>query len=62
MQIIFQTALNIFGSVDILPLTGVTFIFVSIGGSSLISALMMLSFFKSAELHKQSSKQWRDSE
>lgn len=62
VQIIFQTALNIFGSVDILPLTGVTFIFVSIGGSSLISALMMLSFFKSAELHKQSSKQWRDSE
>ena len=39
-----------------------TFVFVSIGGSSLISALMMLSFFKSAELHKQSSKQWRDSE
>lgn len=62
VQILFQTALNIFGSVDILPLTGVTFIFVSIGGSSLISALMMLAFFKAAELHKQSSKQWRESE
>lgn len=62
VQILFQTALNIFGSVDILPLTGVTFIFVSIGGSSLISALMMLAFFKAAELHKQSSKQWRDSD
>ena len=62
VQILFQTALNIFGSVDILPLTGVTFVFVSLGGSSLISALMMLSFFKAAELHKQSSKQWRGSE
>ncbi len=52
-MIVFQTALNILGSVDILPLTGVTFIFVSRGGTSLISAWMMLSFFKAAELRRR---------
>lgn len=62
VMLLFQSALNIFGSVDMLPLTGVTFIFVSMGGTSLISAWMMFSFFKAAELHKQSSKQWRESE
>ncbi|MEE1026943.1 MAG: FtsW/RodA/SpoVE family cell cycle protein, partial [Acutalibacteraceae bacterium] len=56
----FQSALNIFGSVDMLPLTGVTLIFVSVGGTSLISAWMILAFFKAAELHKQSSVQWRE--
>ena len=61
-MLIFQSALNIFGSVDMLPLTGVTLIFVSVGGTSLISAWLMLSFFKSAELHKQSVEQWRISE
>ena len=61
-MLIFQSALNIFGSVDMLPLTGVTLIFVSVGGSSLISAWMMISFFKAAELHKQKIIQWRDSE
>ena len=61
-MLIFQSALNIFGSVDMLPLTGVTLIFVSVGGTSLISAWMMLSFFKAAELHKQSVIQWRDGE
>ena len=33
-----QTILNVFGTVDILPLTGVTFPFVSNGGSSMMSA------------------------
>ena len=61
-MLIFQSALNIFGSVDMLPLSGVTLIFVSVGGTSLISAWLMLSFFKSAELHKQSVEQWRISE
>ncbi len=60
-MILFQSALNIFGSVDMLPLTGVTFIFVSVGGSSLISAWLMLSFFKSAELHGQALRFRRDS-
>ncbi|MBO5106640.1 MAG: FtsW/RodA/SpoVE family cell cycle protein [Clostridia bacterium] len=61
-MLIFQSALNIFGSVDMLPLTGVTLIFVSVGGTSLISAFFMLAFFKSAEIHRQSVVQWRDSE
>ena len=61
-MLIFQSALNIFGSVDMLPLTGVTLIFVSVGGTSVISAWLMLSFFKAAELHVENTVQWRDSE
>ncbi len=61
-MLVFQSALNIFGSVDMLPLTGVTLIFVSVGGTSLISTFLMLAFFKSAEIHRQSVVQWRDSE
>lgn len=61
-MLLFQSALNIFGSVDMLPLTGVTLIFVSVGGSSLISAWLMLAFFKAAELHKQKSIMWRYNE
>ncbi len=53
VMLIFQAALNIFGSLDLLPLTGVTMIFVSRGGTSLISALFMMSFFKAAEGERQ---------
>lgn len=45
---IFQTALNIFGSVDLLPLTGVTIPFVSNGGSSMLACWMLLSYIKTA--------------
>ena len=62
VMIIFQSALNIFGSVDLLPLTGVTFVFVSRGGTSLISAWLMMAFFKSAELHHKEPTQWRNAE
>lgn len=48
---LFQTALNMFGSLDLLPLTGVTMPFVSVGGSSMLSAWMLLSFIKSAGTH-----------
>ena len=34
--LVMQTILNVFGSVDLLPLTGVTFPFVSVGGTSLM--------------------------
>ncbi len=47
---IFQSALNIFGSLDILPLTGVTLIFISCGGTSVISAWLMMAFYKAAEI------------
>ena len=61
-MLVFQSALNIFGSVDMLPLTGVTLVFVSVGGTSVISAWLMLAFFKAAELHRQNTAQWRYSE
>lgn len=44
-----QTALNVFGSVDILPLTGVTLPFVSNGGSSMVVCWALLSFIKAAD-------------
>lgn len=43
---IFQLSLNIFGSTDLLPLTGVTMPFVSNGGSSMIASWALLSFIK----------------
>lgn len=44
-----QTALNVFGATDILPLTGVTLPFVSLGGSSMISCWCLLAFIKAAD-------------
>jgi len=51
----FQAMLNVFGSVDILPLTGVTFPFVSNGGSSLVSSFALLAFIKAADTRKDAS-------
>ena len=50
-----QVALNVFGSMDILPFTGVTFPFVSRGGSSLLSCWMMMAFLKSADTRREAS-------
>lgn len=47
---LFQTMLNVFGSIDILPLTGVTFPFVSMGGTSMVSSWGMLAFLKAADM------------
>lgn len=44
--LVFQTSLNVFGSVDLLPLTGVTFPFVSNGGSAMLSAWGLLAYLK----------------
>lgn len=44
-----QTALNVFGATDILPLTGVTLPFISAGGSSMISCWCLLAFIKAAD-------------
>lgn len=41
---LFQTALNVFGTTDILPLTGITIPFISNGGSSMIASWGLLSF------------------
>ena len=45
---IIQAILNIFGSVDLLPLTGVTLPFISNGGSSMIASWLLLSFIKAS--------------
>lgn len=50
-----QLALNVFGSVDILPFTGVTFPFVSRGGSSLISCWALLAFIKATDTRQNAS-------
>lgn len=46
---LIQTALNVLGSVDILPLTGITIPFVSNGGSSMIASWGLLALIKSAD-------------
>ena len=46
---LIQTGLNVFGSLDILPLTGVTIPFISNGGSSMIASWGLLAFVKSAD-------------
>lgn len=48
-MIVFQMIMNVFGVVDILPLTGVTLPFVSQGGSSLISVWGLLAFIKASD-------------
>lgn len=50
-----QLGLNVFGSMDILPFTGVTFPFVSKGGTSLLSCWMLLAFIKAADTRKGAS-------
>ena len=50
-----QTMLNVFGSVDLFPLTGVTFPFVSTGGTSLMTSWAMLAFFKAADMRRDAS-------
>ena len=52
---VFQTCLNVFGSVDLLPLTGVTFPFVSNGGSSMMSAWGLLAFLKATDTRENAS-------
>ena len=47
--LVIQMILNVFGSVDILPFTGVTFPFVSKGGTSLISCWGLLAFIRTAD-------------
>ncbi len=52
---VFQTMLNVFGSVDLLPLTGVTFPFVSSGGTSMIATWGLLAFLKAADTRQNAS-------
>ena len=50
-----QVILNTLGTVDVLPLTGVTFPFVSNGGSSMIGAWGLLAFIKAADTRQNAS-------
>ncbi|MBQ6496521.1 MAG: FtsW/RodA/SpoVE family cell cycle protein [Firmicutes bacterium] len=52
---LFQVILNVFGSVDLLPLTGVTFPFVSSGGTSMITCWGLLAFVKAADTRQNAS-------
>lgn len=53
---LLQAGLNIFGATDILPLTGVTLPFISMGGSSMISCWCLLAFIKAADERTYSIK------
>jgi len=54
-MMVFQMMLNVLGTMDILPLTGVTFPFVSRGGTSLVASWGMLAFFKAADTRQNAS-------
>ena len=53
--LMIQTILNVLGTVDLLPLTGVTFPFVSNGGSSMMASWGLLAFIKAADTRQNAS-------
>lgn len=53
--LVTQTILNVLGTVDVVPLTGVTFPFLSNGGSSMIAAWGLLAFVKAADTRQNAS-------
>ena len=56
-MLVFQTSLNVLGAVDILPLTGVTFPFVSMGGSSMLSCWGLLAYLKAIDVRRPPEKE-----
>ncbi len=50
-----QVILNALGTVDVLPLTGVTFPFLSNGGSSMLCSWGLLAFIKAADTRQNAS-------
>ncbi len=53
--LVIQTILNALGTVDILPFTGVTFPFLSNGGTSMIGSWGLLAFVKAADTRQNAS-------
>lgn len=53
--LLIQTILNVLGTVDILPFTGVTFPFVSNGGTSMVASWGLLAFAKAADTRQNAS-------
>lgn len=47
--LLFQACLNVFGATDVLPMTGVTLPFVSLGGSSMVAVWGLLAFIKASD-------------
>jgi len=52
---LMQSILNVFGTMDLLPLTGVTLPFVSNGGSSMLCCWGLLAFIKSVDTRQNAS-------
>lgn len=52
---IFQTMLNVLGSLDIFPFTGVTLPFISNGGTSMLASWGLLAFLKAADTRQGAS-------
>ncbi len=53
--LVVQVILNALGTVDVVPLTGVTFPFLSNGGSSMLCAWGLLGFIKAADTRQNAS-------
>lgn len=53
--LVFQMILNVFGTIDFLPFTGVTFPFLSNGGSSMMGVWGLLAFVKAADTRQNAS-------
>lgn len=53
--LVIQTILNVLGTVDILPFTGVTLPFLSNGGTSMIGAWGLLAFVKASDTRQNAS-------
>lgn len=65
--LLFQACLNVFGSTDLIPFTGVTLPFISAGGSSMMSVWGMLAFIKASDertyaARRQTRRQAREEE
>ena len=55
-MLLFQACLNIFGSTDVLPLTGVTLPFISAGGSSMMAVWGLMAFLKASDERTYAAK------
>lgn len=53
--IIFQSCMNVLGSLDIFPFTGVTLPFISNGGTSMLTSWGLLAFLKAADTRQNAS-------
>jgi cell division protein FtsW (lipid II flippase) len=53
--IIFQSCMNVLGSLDIFPFTGVTLPFLSNGGTSMLTSWGLLAFLKAADTRQNAS-------